>query len=88
MNKPPMSQSSWEKSAQNHFRKAEQSETTLKQTRKKERAADAAKTAKLRELRLSKEAQDKLAAETEAQGAKSKVQRSQPSKRSTIRMFY
>ena len=65
MNKPPMSKTAWEKSAQTHFRKAEQSETSLKQTRRKERAADAAKTEKLRALRLAKEAQDKLAAETE-----------------------
>src|SRR5215510_1045371 len=67
MNKPPTSKTAWEKSAQNHFRKAEQTETNLKQVRRKERVADAAKTEKLRALRLAKEAQDKLAAETEAQ---------------------
>jgi hypothetical protein len=91
MNKPPMSQSTWEKSAQNHFRKAEQSEPLSKQARKKERAADAAKTAKLRALRLAKEAQDKLAAETEAQtsgGVKSTARRPQQSKRASIRMIY
>jgi hypothetical protein len=74
----------WEKSAQNYFRKAEQTETSLKQAHRKERAADAAKTEKLRALRLAKEAQDKLAAETEAQtnvGVKP-VARSRKSKRS------
>ena len=91
MNKPPISQTVWQKSAQIHFRKAEQSETSLKQARKKARAADAEKTAKLRALRLAKEAQDKLVAETEAQasvGMKSAARRPQQSKRSPIRMIY
>ena len=91
MNKPPMSQTAWQKSAQSHFRKAEQSETSLKQARKKERAADAEKTAKLRALRLAKEAQDKLVAETEAQtnvGVKPAARRPQQSKRGSVRMIY
>jgi hypothetical protein len=91
MNKPPMSKTAWEKSAQNHFRKAEQSETSLKQARRKERAADAAKTEKLRALRLAKEAQDKLAAETEAPtdaGAKPAARRPRQSKRGPVRMIY
>ena len=91
MNKPPMSKTAWEKSAQNHFRKAEQSELSLKQALRKERAADDAKTEKLRALRLAKEAQDKLAAETEAQttaGVKSPARRPNQSKRGSVRMIY
>jgi hypothetical protein len=89
MNKPPISKTVWEKSAQNHFKKAEQSETSLKQERRKERAADAAKTEKLRALRLAKEAEDKLAAGAEAQtsvGVKSPARG--PQKRGSIRMIY
>lgn len=49
-----------QKNAQSYFKKAElQSETLAKQTRKKERVAVAANTAKLRELRLAKEAAEK-----------------------------
>ena len=89
MNKPPISKTVWEKSAQNHFKKAEQSETSLKQERRKERAADAAKTEKLRALRLAKEAEDKLAAGAEAQtsvGVKSPARAPQKSK--PVRMIY
>src|SRR5262249_17290615 len=91
MNKPPTSKTAWEKSAQNHFRKAEQTETNLKQVRRKERVADAAKTEKLRALRLAKEAQDKLAAETEAQtnvDVKPAPRSPRKSKRGPIRMIY
>jgi hypothetical protein len=91
MNKPPISKTAWEKSAQSHFRKAEQSETSLKQARKKERAADAAKTERLRALRLAKEAQDKLAAESEVPtnaSVKPAARRPQQSKRSPVRMIY
>ena len=91
MNKPPLSQSAWEKSAQSHFRKAQPSETSLKQARGKERAADAAKTERLRALRLAKEAQDKLVAETEGQtkaGVKSVARGTHQSKRGLVRMTY
>jgi hypothetical protein len=91
MNKPPASKTAWEKSAQSHFRKAEQAETSLKQLRRKERAADALKTEKLRALRLAKEAQDKLAAETEAQanvGVKPVARPPRKSKRGPVRMIY
>jgi hypothetical protein len=91
MNKPPAPKTAWEKSAQNHFKKAEQTEASLKQVRRKERAADAAKTEKLRALRLAKEAQDKLAAETEAQtnlGAKPVDQPPRKTKRGPVRMIY
>ena len=89
MNKPPRSK--WEKSAQSHFKKAEQNETSLKQVLRKERAADASKTEKLRALRLAKEAQDKLAAETEALangGVKPAEPRPRKSKRTPDRMIY
>ena len=52
-----------EKNAQKYFRKAEQSDTLAKQGRKTERQANAAKTAKLRGLRLAKELADKEEAE-------------------------
>ena len=62
-------QSTAQKGAQKYFTKTAPDDTLAKQTRKKERAAGAAKTAKLRGLRLAKEAADreeadKLAAET------------------------
>ena len=86
MNKPP---TAWEKSAENHFRKAEQTETNLKQVRRKERVADAAKTEKLRALRLAKEAKDKLAAEPEAQPPAGEKPDAQPPRKSKpIRMIY
>jgi len=91
MNKPPTSKTAWEKSVQSHFRKAEQTETSLKQVLRKERAADAVKTEKLRALRLAKEAQDKLAAETEAQtnaGAKPAERPPRKGKRGPVRMIY
>jgi hypothetical protein len=91
MNKPPAFKTAWEKSAQNHFTKAEQTEMSLKQVRKKERAADAAKTEKLRALRLAKEAQDKLAADAEAQTngtVKPAPREPRKSKRGPIKMFY
>jgi hypothetical protein len=91
MNKPPTSKTAWEMSAQSHFKKAEHTETSLKQARRKERVADAVKTEKLRALRLAKEAQDKLAAETEAQtnvAAKPAARHPRKSKRGPVRMIY
>jgi hypothetical protein len=91
MNKQLTSKTAWEKSAQTHFRKAEQTETNLKQVRRKERAADAVKTEKLRALRLAKEAQDKVAAETEAQtnvGVKPVAPHPRKRKRGPVRMIY
>ena len=58
---PP--QNTAEKNAQKYFKKADQSDTLAKQGRKKERAADAAKTARLRGLRLAKEQTDKQEAD-------------------------
>jgi hypothetical protein len=63
MPKSSLPQNSSEKNAQKYFRKAEQSDTSAKQSLKKERSAIAANTARLRGLRLAKEAQDKEEAE-------------------------
>jgi len=88
-------QNSHEKNAQKYFAKTEQSETPAKQTRKKERTANAAKTAKLRGLRLAKEAADKeeagkLAMEkAEAQtDAKRPARRPPQRQRAPVRMIY
>jgi hypothetical protein len=84
-----------EKNAQKYFRKTEQSETLAKQSRKKERNADAAKTAKLRGLRLAKEAADKEEADKLASqsadglpGMKRAARRPSQPKRATVRMIY
>lgn len=47
--------------AQKYFRKAEQAEPSVNQIRRTERHATAAKTAKLRELRLAKDEADRAA---------------------------
>jgi hypothetical protein len=60
-------QSTAQKGAQKYFKKESHDDDTLgKQARKKERAAGAAKTAKLRALRLAKEAADKDVADKQA----------------------
>jgi hypothetical protein len=73
MPNPSPPQSSAEKNAQKHFKKAEQRDSSSNKTFKTARALDVAKTAKLRGLRLAKEAADKdeadkLAAEKTANG--------------------
>ena len=82
-----------EKNAQKYFRKTEQSEALSKQTRKKERTADAAKTARLRGLRLAKEAvdkeeADKLAAKKSEAQSKRPARRLPQPKRASVRMIY
>ena len=79
-----------QKNAQKYFSTAEKSETTEKKARKKERAAGDAKTAKLRELRLAKEAADKDAADklAETQGTKRPARRPAQRKRPAVRMTY
>jgi hypothetical protein len=52
--------------AQTHFTASEQRDALVKQEIEKERAALAARTAKLKALRLAKEAEDKAEAEREA----------------------
>jgi hypothetical protein len=54
------------KKAQGHFTASEIRDALVKQEIEKERAAVAAKTARLRALRLAKEAQDKIEAEKAA----------------------
>lgn len=49
--------------AQKYFTQSEQRDTLVKQEIEKERAATDAKTARLRALRLAKEAEDRAAAE-------------------------
>jgi hypothetical protein len=60
---PPKSPDAARKSAQTYFTHTEQRDKAIKQEIEKERAASAAKTARLRALRLAKEAADKEAAE-------------------------
>ena len=55
-----------EKNAQRFFKKSEQSDALAKRDRKKERTDHAAKTAKLRGLRLAKESEDKAEADKQA----------------------
>jgi hypothetical protein len=84
-------QSTAEKGAQKYFKKEIQDETLAKQTRKKERAADAAKTAKLRALRLAKEAADKEATEMQTAktgGVPAKRKRAAAVKSTMVRMSY
>ena len=95
MPNPVPPQSSAEKNAQKHFKKAEQSDTSAKRTFKTARAVDAAKTAKLRGLRLAKEAADKdeadkLAAEKTSNGeAPPRPRRKAPKAKVTmVRMIY
>ena len=67
MANPTEPQNAAQKNAQHYFRRAEHQPDALgKQVRKKERAASAANTARLRELRLAKEAADKEVADTSA----------------------
>jgi hypothetical protein len=51
------------KKAQNHFAASEQRDALVRKEIEKERATSAAKTAKLRALRLAKEASDKETAQ-------------------------
>jgi hypothetical protein len=95
MANPSHPQNSAEKNAQKYFRKAEQSDTLAKETRKKEKASTAAKTAKLRGLRLAKESADKEEADKAAAakgegkpGTASKRKRAAPKPAPMVRMTY
>lgn len=81
------------KKAQTYFRRAEHDEGAAKQSRKNDRAAEAAKIAKLRRLRLEKEAADKeaacrLAAANDGQPAKPARRPKATRKRAAVRMIY
>ena len=70
--------------AQNHFAASEQRDALVRKEIEKERAVSAAKTAKLRALRLAKEASEKEAAdrlETEKVEAKPRRSRTAPRNR-------
>lgn len=56
---PPKTPDAARKSAQTYFTHTEQRDKAIKQEIEKERAASAAKTARLRALRLAKEAAEK-----------------------------
>ena len=63
MNNSNRPQETVRRKAQNYFTQAEQRDKLVRLEIEKERAASAAKTARLRALRLAKEAADKEAAE-------------------------
>ena len=70
--------------AQNHFAASEQRDALVRKEIEKERAVSAAKTAKLKALRLAKEASDKEVADrlaTEAAEAKPRKTRTAPRNR-------
>jgi hypothetical protein len=92
VSKPTQPLNAAQRNAQHYFRKTELQPDTLAKMRKKERIAGAANTARLRELRLAKEAEeqqakDKLAAE---QGTTAPAgQRKRPrAVKSVVRMSY
>ena len=89
---PATPQKPHEKPAQKKFTSSEQSENAAKQARKKERTSHEMKTAKLRDLRLAKEAAEKEAADkiaAEKGEGKTAVKRApRQRKRAPIRMFY
>jgi hypothetical protein len=93
MNRQIDQKSTAQKSAQNYFRKSVDVDTLAKQTRK-ERVLSAAKTARLRGLRLTKEAADKEEADKRAvqtgDAAASGRSKRAPAIRSakTVRMSY
>ena len=60
---PPKGTDAARKAAQTHFTQSEQRDKLIKQEIEKERAASAAKTAKLKALRLAKEAVERAEAE-------------------------
>jgi hypothetical protein len=93
VSKPTQPLNAAQKNAQHYFRKADlQPDALAKQTRKKERMAGAANTARLRELRLAKEAEeqqakDKLAAE-QGTAAPAGQRRRPRAVKSVVRMNY
>lgn len=68
---PPRDHDAARRKAQSHFTASEQRDALVKHQIEKERTALAARTAKLRALRLAKEAQDKEAARESTTGASS-----------------
>lgn len=70
---PPKPTDAARKAAQTHFTQSEQRDKAIKQEIEKERAATAAKTARLRALRLAKEAADREEAERRKAAAPAKA---------------
>ena len=66
----PTRQNTAATNAQKYFRKAEQTDASVNQMRRTERQATAAKTAKLRDLRLAKDEADKAAQEATENASK------------------
>ena len=86
MSKTPTRDSA-QKNAQHFFRNAElQPDTLAKKQQKKERVASAANTARLRELRLAKEAAEKQA--NEAAGIDPAKKRKPTRAKAVVRMSY
>ena len=91
---PPTRPNNAATNAQKYFRKADQSEASVNQIRRTERQAAAAKTAKLRDLRLAKDEADKAAQiaesankpEARPQTGKKRVAKAKPAP--MIRMTY
>lgn len=67
--------------AQTHFKSSEQRESAVRAEIEKERAALDAKTAKLRALRMAKEAEDKVEAEKLAAEEAEKKAQEKPAKK-------
>lgn len=67
---PPKPHDAARRAAQTHFTQSEQRDRAIKQEIEKERAASAAKTARLRALRLAKEASERKEAESSGTTAK------------------
>lgn len=89
----PPKQNAAQKNAQQHFSAAEEGDKARKNAVKKERNDLAANTAKLRELRLAKEAAEqaevaRLAAENPSAAKPKSAPRKKPSGPKTRRMFY
>lgn len=91
----PTRQNNAANNAQKFFRKAEQADATVNQMRRTERQATAAKTAKLRGLRLAKDEADKAAQEaaqsagkTEGEPQKSRKRTAKAKPAHMIRMTY
>jgi hypothetical protein len=72
------------KAAQTHFTQSEQRDKVIKQEIEKERAASAAKTARLKALRLAKEATEREEAENRKAAAPKTAAPAQKRKRITL----
>ena len=86
---PTQPQNAAQKNAQNYFRKEDRRPGAQgKQMQKKERAAGAANTARLRELRLAKEAVDKAAADALAAESPAPAPRKRKAAKVVTRFYY